>query len=92
MSIAPSTVQDSVPDLPQWVKDLFARAKSRPQWKLWSPPEDPDKLYLPYLLGFTAQIYRHNIAGTEPRPRLPVEYLKTVTHTESIVANPPVET
>lgn len=68
-----------------------------------SPPDDPDKPNLSYLPGFTATISQIDGAAAaaaaarkgpscyDPRPALPQEYLETVTHTETVVNNPPRE-
>lgn len=74
------------------------------QFRYWSPPDDPDKPLLPYLPGFSVQIYRHappppfgfcteeeiKAIGIQERPELSTDYLKTVTQSEAVVANPPV--
>lgn len=100
MSTEPSKDHDCKPkpdvpewarDLPQWAIDHWLRSQAPRYVQFWSPPEDPDKPALPYLPGFNATIHRHDIAGTEPRPYLSEEYMKTVTQSESVVANPPVE-
>lgn len=81
--------------------DSYSLGKS----SLWYPPapEDPDKPTLPYLPGFSVQIRRHapppafatvqelEGLGHQERPSLSQEYLHTVTHSEAVVANPPVE-
>lgn len=46
--------------------------------------------FFQYLAGFSAKIHRHHIhAGTEFKPDLTTAYLKTVTHTESVMLKPP---
>lgn len=63
----------------------------------WHAPEDPDRPRLPYLPGFSVRISRHappsgdEQSGFQDRPRLEGEYLRTVTHSEAVVANPPVD-
>jgi hypothetical protein len=63
----------------------------------WHAPEDPDKPRLPYLPGYSVRISRHappsedEQSGFQERPRLKEAYLKTVTHSEAVVANPPVD-
>lgn len=66
-------------------------------WKFnfWEAPEDPDRPLLPYLPGFSVQVFRHarelEDLGLEQRPRLSEDYLRTVTHSEAVVANLNVE-
>lgn len=63
----------------------------------WHAPEDPDRPRLPYLPGFSVQISRHappsgdEQSGFQRRPWLKEAYLRTVTHSEAVVANPPVD-
>lgn len=63
----------------------------------WYAPEDPDRPRLPYLPGFSVRISRHTPpsgdekSGFEDRPQLSEAYLRTVTHSEAVVANPPVD-
>ncbi|KAG8164510.1 hypothetical protein KVR01_006428 [Diaporthe batatas] len=63
----------------------------------WHAPEDPDRPRLPYLPGFSVRISRHappsegEQSGFQERPTLSEEYLETVTHSEAVVANPPVD-
>jgi hypothetical protein len=72
----------------------------------WHAPEDPDKPNLPYLPGFSIKISRHapppafstveelkdlGLDLEEQRPSLDEKYLKTVAHSEAVVANPPEE-
>lgn len=60
-------------------------------FNFWEAPEDPDRPLLPYLPGFSIQIFRHigelEDLGLEQRPRLPEGFLRTVTHSEAVVAN-----
>lgn len=93
MSTQPSKDHDCQPEpeLPQWAKDLYERLVNPPQYRPWSPPEDPDKPSLPYLPGFTASIHRHCVAGTEPRPHLSEEHLKPMTQSELVVTCPATE-
>ncbi|KAL1883254.1 hypothetical protein Daus18300_000312 [Diaporthe australafricana] len=68
----------------------------------WSPPKDPDKLYLPYLPGLDLQIHRHVPPASlvdsqeknalQPRPLLTEEDLKSVRQSQAVFANPPLET
>lgn len=57
----------------------------------WEAPEDPERPLLPYLPGFSVHIFRHvgelEDLGLEQRPRLPEGSLRTVTHSEAVVAN-----
>lgn len=83
------------PDMSQRIQRYLKRLNDRPKtgsgppvWKPWSPPEDPDKPSFPYLPGFRAEIHQCCSDGVELRPYLPEKYLKSVTHTESVVANP----
>lgn len=70
----------------------------RPGWSSWenfqpwSPPEDPERPRLPYFEGFTVQIHRHTPPPSDMRSFLSTEYLKGVTQSEAVVANPPLET
>jgi hypothetical protein len=63
----------------------------------WRAPEDPNRPRLPYLPGFSVRISRHaplpgdEESGFQVRPRLKEEYRRTVTHSEAVVANPPVD-
>ncbi|KAI7784983.1 hypothetical protein LA080_008382 [Diaporthe eres] len=69
----------------------------------WHAPEDPDKPRLPYIPGFSIQISRHKPPpsfatdeepadpGYQERAPLSEAYLRSVTHTEAVVANPPEE-
>lgn len=54
-------------------------------------PEDPDRPLLPYLPGFSVQIFRHigelQDLELEERPRLGEGFLRTATHSEAVVAN-----
>lgn len=72
--------------------------------RFWYPPKDPDKPMLPYLPGFSVQIHRYapppfafctdeeiEATALQERPALSEEYLRTVTHSEAVVANPPVD-
>lgn len=62
----------------------------RPMPKPWSPPEDPDKPDFPFLPGFSAEIRRHHVgAQTALKPLVTGEYLKTMTHSEAVVLEPP---
>lgn len=78
-------------DLARYTQDLVERF-SRPRAMdvvFWSPPEDPDKPNLPYLPGFNATIYPHQVTGREePRPYLKDEYLRTVTQSEAVAEHP----
>lgn len=70
---------------------------------LWYPPEDRDKPAVPYLPGLSVEIVKHEpppeSATVEElegypyheRPNLSEEYLRTVTHSEAVVLNPPVD-
>lgn len=66
-------------------------------WNHWHALEDPDKPRLPYLPGFSVRISRHappsgdEQSGFQKRPQLEEAYLRTVTHSEAVVANPPVD-
>lgn len=63
----------------------------------WHAPEDPDRPRLPYHPGFSVQISRHappsgdEQSGFQQRPELKEAYLRIVTHSEAVVANPPVD-
>jgi hypothetical protein len=69
----------------------------------WYPPEDPDKPMFPYLPGFSVQICRHapppayataqelDQLEHQERPLLKEEYLYTVTQSEAVALNPPVD-
>lgn len=68
-----------------------------------SPPEGPDEPTLPYLPGFSIQVSRHapppayatphelDELGHQDRPLLGEKYFSTVTQSEAIALNPPVE-
>ncbi|KAL1857607.1 hypothetical protein Daus18300_010247 [Diaporthe australafricana] len=68
--------------------------------RLWTPPDDPDKPPFPYITGFTTHIHRHVPPppfgipdyNPEPRPQLPMQYMKSVPQSELVVDNPPLET
>jgi hypothetical protein len=69
-----------------------------PQICPWSPPEDADKPRLPYIAGFTVPIRRHvprrpfgDDYGHGTKPYLPREYLFSVTQSELVVNNPPLD-
>ena len=93
MSTEPSKDHDCQPnpELPQWAQDLYERLANPLQYQPWSPPEDPDKPGLPYLPGFTAGIHRHCTAGTESRPHLSEERLKSMTQSELVATCPATE-
>lgn len=63
----------------------------------WHAPEDPDRPRLPYLPGFSVRISRHappsggEQSGFQQRPWLEESYLRTVTHSEAVIGNPPVD-
>lgn len=64
----------------------------------WHAPEDPDRPRLPYLPGLSVRISRHappsgdeQSGSQQERPQLEEAYLRTVTHSEAVVANPPVD-
>ena len=69
----------------------------------WRPPADPDKPALPYLPGFSIQICRHTPAppyatdkelddlGYQDRPSIHGDDLYSVTQSEAVALNPPVE-
>lgn len=68
--------------------------------RVWTPPYDPDKSPLPYIIGFTTQIRRHVPPppfgepdyDPEPGPQLQMEYMQSVPQSELVVNNPPLET
>lgn len=68
--------------------------------RLWKPPKDSDKPPLPYIIGFNTQIQSHvppppfgqSNYDNKPRPELSWDYLETVTQSELVVDNPPLET
>lgn len=83
------------PDMSQWFQKYLKRLEDRPRnnsgspvHRPWSPPDDPDKPSFPYLPGLTIEIHHHNSDAIEPRPYLSDGYLRSVTHTESVVTNP----
>lgn len=63
----------------------------------WHAPEDPNRPKLPYLPGFSVRISGHappsgdEESGFQDRPQLSEAYLRTVTHSEAVVANPTVD-
>lgn len=67
---------------------------------MWTPPNDPDRPRFPYITGFTAQIHRHAPPppfgaphyGLDPRPQPSIEYMRSVSQSELVVDNPPLET
>lgn len=97
METAPDTPRDT---LPSTDKSSFLNNIA---FNFWHAPPDPDRPNLPYLPGFSIQITRHAPPPTFPtaeelqelghqeRPRLSEEYLRTVTHSEAVAANPPEE-
>ncbi|KAG8158484.1 hypothetical protein KVR01_011606 [Diaporthe batatas] len=65
----------------------------------WTPPEDPAKPRLPYIPGFTVQIYRHtapppfgNAYGPGTRTCLPTDHFHDMPQSELVITNPPLET
>ncbi|KAH8747186.1 hypothetical protein F5883DRAFT_584449 [Diaporthe sp. PMI_573] len=75
------------PEIPPWIQDILDRPSSPPALQFWQPPEDPDKPFLPYTVGFTAEIQRRQASTAEALgPELPRDYLETVTHSEAIMA------
>ncbi|KAH8745576.1 hypothetical protein F5883DRAFT_438762 [Diaporthe sp. PMI_573] len=95
MEPAPHTPRDTLPE---------TRSSARlNKITFWHAPEDPDKPNLPYIPGFSIQLSRHapppafstveelQDLGHQERPRLSEKYLKTVAHSEAVVANPPEE-
>lgn len=90
-----TTSSHAEPDMSQWFQDYLKKLEHRPTkgldqpiYRPWTPPQDPDKPSFPYLPGFKVVIHHHCSDSIEPRPYLLDEYLKSVTHTESVVANP----
>lgn len=67
------------------------------EFNFWHAPQDPDRPRLPYLPGFSVRISRHaqpsgdDQSGFQQRPELKDAYLRTVTHSEAVVVNPPVD-
>lgn len=63
------------------------------QWNFnfWKAPEDPDRPLLPYIPGFSVRISRYigelQDHDLEQRSMLREGYLRTVTHSEAVVAN-----
>lgn len=97
MSPRQPTIDDSEaePDMSQRSQRYLKRLKDRPVrrsgpsiYRPWTPPDDPDKPSFPYLPDFTVEIHHHNSDAIESRPYLSDKYLKSVTHTESVVLNP----
>lgn len=95
MEPAPHTPRDTLPE---------TRSSARLNGiTFWHASKDPDKLNLPYLPGFSIQVSQQapppafstveelQDLGHQERPRLSEKYLKTVAHTEAVVANPPEE-
>lgn len=72
------------------------------RFKVWSPPEDPDRPGLPYAPGFTAEIEPHEapppfgddaaLYGPSPRRPLSDIDLNTITQSALVVSHPPLET
>lgn len=66
----------------------------------WCPPEDPDRPQFPYLPGFSTGIQRHvppppfgdTFHPPSAQPNLTDEYLYSLTQSEMVIANPPLET
>lgn len=66
----------------------------------WCPPEDPDRPRFPYLPGFSMKVRRHippppfGDSNHHPsaRPFLTEEYLSSMTQSQMVVANPPLDT
>lgn len=90
-----TTSSQAEPDMSQWFQNYLKRLEHRPKkgldppmYRPWTPPHDPHKPSFPYLPGFKMNIHRHCSDDILPRPSLSDEYLKTVTHTESVVINP----
>lgn len=78
-------------ELQSWMRDILNRPASPPDLRFWRPPQDPDKPSLPYTAGFNVEIRRCQAPTAAPlRPELPQDYLKTVTHSEAIMARPPL--
>ncbi|ROV99685.1 hypothetical protein VSDG_03027 [Cytospora chrysosperma] len=77
---------------PQWLQDWVDLILATKNIRFWSPPDDPDKPELPYIPGFTVRIHRHIPPPPEPVPPLSTEYLRSVSQSEAVVANPPPET
>lgn len=68
--------------------------------RFWSPPEDPDRPSIPYLLGFKAHIQSHvapapfgseRLYGSWPREQVSNAELQTLTQSALVVSHPPIE-
>lgn len=80
-------------ELPSWMRDILNRGRpvSPPDLQFWRPPQDPDKPNLPYTIDFNVEIQRCRApTAALLRPELPRKYLETVTHSEAIMAKPPL--
>lgn len=85
----------------QMAEDFWQRYNGPPrEFKLWSPPEDPDEPRLPYIPSFTVQIRRHVPPlpfggpqyGSGTREWLSQDYLRGVTQSELVIDHPSLET